>query len=252
MKRREFIVLLGGATAWPLAVRARQHEAKYYRIAYLALLPGEDTTLMKPLLERLNELGYVEGKNMIFEYRSAEDHPERLPQSDDNRRQGRQQADGITGHHRRGNVRYGEHHYSFYGTSTSLQLDAGCAEHFGPLLGRFDNKCGELSLCANKGKVTQLKGPRGELRISNASVNFAMESFYDFNRGVSRSANALPSGSLIAWYELSDGRHVRQHWRAGGGRYAQRAQFIRLDVFYRRCQGIEHDRDFAGENAIAE
>jgi hypothetical protein len=77
MKRREFIVLLGGATAWPLAVRARQHEAKYYRIAYLALLPGEDTTLMKPLLERLNELGYVEGKNMIFEYRSAEDHPER-------------------------------------------------------------------------------------------------------------------------------------------------------------------------------
>jgi hypothetical protein len=35
---------------------------------------------MKPLLERLHELGYAEGKNAIFEYRSAEDHPERLPE----------------------------------------------------------------------------------------------------------------------------------------------------------------------------
>ena len=35
---------------------------------------------MKPLLERLHELGYVEGKNMTFTYFSAEDHPERLPQ----------------------------------------------------------------------------------------------------------------------------------------------------------------------------
>ena len=35
---------------------------------------------MKPLLERLHELGYVEGKNMTFSYRSAEDHPQQLPQ----------------------------------------------------------------------------------------------------------------------------------------------------------------------------
>jgi ABC-type uncharacterized transport system substrate-binding protein len=80
IKRREFVTLLGGAAAaWPVAARAQQ-PAKSYRIGYLALLPGEDTTLMKPLLERLQELGYVEGKNTIFEYRSAEDHPERLPQ----------------------------------------------------------------------------------------------------------------------------------------------------------------------------
>jgi putative tryptophan/tyrosine transport system substrate-binding protein len=78
MRRREFVVLLSGAAAWPLAARAQQQGAKYYRIGYLALLPGEDTTLMKPLLERLHELGYAEGENMIFEYRSAEDHPERL------------------------------------------------------------------------------------------------------------------------------------------------------------------------------
>jgi putative ABC transport system substrate-binding protein len=67
----------GGDVAAPCA---SQQPAKSYRIGYLALLPGEDTTLMKPLLERLHELGYVEDKNMTFTYRSAEDHPERLPE----------------------------------------------------------------------------------------------------------------------------------------------------------------------------
>ena len=80
MRRRDFIALLGGAAVtWPRRAHAQQ-PAKSYRISYLALLPGEDTTLMKPLLERLHELGYVEGKNMTFTYRSAEDHPERLPE----------------------------------------------------------------------------------------------------------------------------------------------------------------------------
>ena len=57
-----------------------QQAGKVRRISFLALLPGEDkTTLMQALLERLHELGYSEGKNMTFEYRSAEGHPERLP-----------------------------------------------------------------------------------------------------------------------------------------------------------------------------
>jgi putative ABC transport system substrate-binding protein len=57
-----------------------QQTGKVYRIGYLALTPGEDTTWMKSLLDRLHELGYGEGKNMAFEYRSAEGHLERLPQ----------------------------------------------------------------------------------------------------------------------------------------------------------------------------
>ena len=77
MIRREFIALLGGAAAWPVAVRGQQ-SAKSYRIAFLALIPGEDTTLAKPLLERLHELGYSDGTNMSFVYRSAEGDPKRL------------------------------------------------------------------------------------------------------------------------------------------------------------------------------
>jgi putative ABC transport system substrate-binding protein len=79
--RRQFITLLGGGAAtWPLAVRAQQMRGPY-RIGFLGLLPGENTsTFMKSLLERLNELGYREGDNMIFDYRSAEGASERLPQ----------------------------------------------------------------------------------------------------------------------------------------------------------------------------
>jgi ABC-type uncharacterized transport system substrate-binding protein len=77
IRRRQFMTLLGGAAAWPLVARAQQ-PAKSYRVGFLALIPGEDTTLMKPLLERLHELGYSERTNMTFMYRSAEGDPERL------------------------------------------------------------------------------------------------------------------------------------------------------------------------------
>jgi putative ABC transport system substrate-binding protein len=74
MRRREFMMALGGAAAWPLAARA-QHAAKFYRVAYLALLAGQDAVIVK---QRLNELGYTEGKNLTFDFRSAEGQPERL------------------------------------------------------------------------------------------------------------------------------------------------------------------------------
>ena len=80
MKRREFITLLGRAAAgWPLAAHAQQMRSPY-RIGFLGLLAGENTSkFMKSFLERLNELGNHEGYNMIFDYRSAEEVPERLP-----------------------------------------------------------------------------------------------------------------------------------------------------------------------------
>jgi putative ABC transport system substrate-binding protein len=77
MKRREFIALLGGAAAaWPLVARAQQAQ-KSYRVDYLALAGDQDAVIIK---RRLAELGYAEGKNLIFDFRSAEGHPERLPQ----------------------------------------------------------------------------------------------------------------------------------------------------------------------------
>ena len=80
MNRRAFIgTLAGGLLAAPLAAGA-QPAGKGWKLGFLALTPGEDTTSMKPLLERLHELGYGEGKNMAFEYRSAEGRSERLPQ----------------------------------------------------------------------------------------------------------------------------------------------------------------------------
>jgi ABC-type uncharacterized transport system substrate-binding protein len=78
MNRREFITLLGSAAAtWPAALYAQQG-SRSYRVSFLALVPGEDATLMKALLERLHELGYSEGTNLTFKYRSAEGRPERL------------------------------------------------------------------------------------------------------------------------------------------------------------------------------
>ncbi|WP_439368977.1 ABC transporter substrate-binding protein [Bradyrhizobium sp. DASA03120] len=79
MRRRDFIGVLSGVVALPLSAGAQQ-PVRSYRIAYLALLPDEDTTLAKPFLERLRELGYDEGKNITLAYRSADGRPERLPQ----------------------------------------------------------------------------------------------------------------------------------------------------------------------------
>jgi putative ABC transport system substrate-binding protein len=72
------LTLLAVMLAAPL--EAAEQGSKVYRIAFLALVPGEDTGLMTALLERLRELGYSGGKNMILTYRSAEGRPERLPQ----------------------------------------------------------------------------------------------------------------------------------------------------------------------------
>ncbi|MGC2199541.1 MAG: ABC transporter substrate-binding protein [Stellaceae bacterium] len=76
MRRRDFVRIATGAAAWPAVARA----GRPYRLAYLALLPGEDATLMKFLSERLRELGYSTEVGLIIEYRSAEGHPERLPE----------------------------------------------------------------------------------------------------------------------------------------------------------------------------
>jgi|SRR5437899_1712284 len=73
------VVLAIGLALVPLAAEAQQ-AGKMYRVSLLALFPAEDLALMKTLKERLHELGYIEGKNLLFEYRSAEGRQERLPE----------------------------------------------------------------------------------------------------------------------------------------------------------------------------
>jgi putative ABC transport system substrate-binding protein len=74
MRRRDFIRLLGSvaAIAWPLSARA---QSRTYRVGLLTLETGEDAS---KLVGRLRELGYVEGKNLDYEHRSAEGDPKRL------------------------------------------------------------------------------------------------------------------------------------------------------------------------------
>ena len=72
MKRRQFITLLGGAAAWPLAAHA-QHSTKVARIGFLGLAPAAAWAApIEALRARLRDLGYVEGRNLVIEWRWAE------------------------------------------------------------------------------------------------------------------------------------------------------------------------------------
>jgi putative ABC transport system substrate-binding protein len=79
MKRREFLTGVGGAAiGWPLAARAQQPTMPV--IGFLRSTSLADAThLVTALRQGLKEAGFVEGQNVAVEYRSAENHPDRLP-----------------------------------------------------------------------------------------------------------------------------------------------------------------------------
>lgn len=79
MRRRDFITIVAGsAAAWPLEARGQQ--SKMARIGALYIGTADAESFKTNLREGLRELGYVEGQNIEFEYRSAEGKLDRLPE----------------------------------------------------------------------------------------------------------------------------------------------------------------------------
>jgi putative ABC transport system substrate-binding protein len=81
MKRRKFITLLGGAATWPLAARAQQ-AARRPTIGYMgANTPVVESQRTAAFVQRLRELGWIDGRTIAIEYRWARDATSASPRS---------------------------------------------------------------------------------------------------------------------------------------------------------------------------
>src|SRR4051794_38665064 len=79
MRRRDFVTRIGtAALTWPLVARPQQSRIVRIGALYIGIADGE--SFRHELRAGLHELGYVEGHNIAFEFRSAEGKLDRLPE----------------------------------------------------------------------------------------------------------------------------------------------------------------------------
>ena len=77
MRRRQFIIVLAGAAAWPLASRGQRAASRTLGILGAGTLEGARRNFERAQ-RRLAEMGYIEGRNLALEYRWADGHEDRL------------------------------------------------------------------------------------------------------------------------------------------------------------------------------
>jgi putative tryptophan/tyrosine transport system substrate-binding protein len=76
--RRKFLATLGGAAAWPLAARAQQ-TGKVPRVGYIRAGTPNNDQVREEFVRGMRDLGYVEGRNITYEFRHYGDDVESIP-----------------------------------------------------------------------------------------------------------------------------------------------------------------------------
>jgi putative ABC transport system substrate-binding protein len=79
MRRREFITLLGSAAAWPFAARALQPATSPKRVGFLLVGLSPESKEVQVFRRELRKAGYIEGRNLVMEWRSANGDYDRVP-----------------------------------------------------------------------------------------------------------------------------------------------------------------------------
>src|SRR5262249_1685930 len=115
-------------------------------------------------------------------------------------------------------------------------LDICCPDHLAPFIREFNDMFAELLGRACKNRVAKFGNPQLDSGISKTSVDCLVELLDDLSRRVPRSANSVPARRIIARYEFSNRRHIRQRFRACCGSHRQGAQLTPPDILDQRCE----------------